>query len=111
MGLASLDGLPRVVQVFWRCLADCPTTGPHLGLDLREARGELVSGRAQAVLGADVPKPSHVHDREQHVAELLAPPLGAAGLELLAHLRELLVELAPRVLPARPVEAHASRLD
>src|SRR5262245_37877527 len=108
MSLTSLDGLPRPVQILRGCLAHCPTTGPHLGLDLREATGELVSSLAQAILGVDVPKPGHVHDREQHVSELFAHALGTAPLELVTHLCELLVELAPRVLPAWPVEAHAS---
>src|SRR5262245_47194731 len=111
MGLASLDGLPRLVQVRRRCLADCSTTGHHLGLYLLEATGKLVSSLAQTVLGVDLPKPRHVDDREEDVAELLTDALGAAAFELVAHFRQLFLELVPRVLPARPIEAHAPRLD
>src|SRR5262249_56260047 len=47
---------------------------------------------------------------ERGAPERVAPPLPGVTAERLVELDHLLARLAPRVLPARPVEPHAPRL-
>ena len=109
---ARLHRFPRPIELFRRCLADRPPPGPHLGLHLLESSGELLGGPSQAVFRVHASQAGHVDHREQQIPELVA----RRGRRLRPRAprpasRHLLAHLAPCLLPARPVEAHAGRLD